>query len=118
MIGVTKGLVSRWFSGNHNFTIETLFKIEKALKINILMLPAQFPEQNFEYVKPSDMTDEQCTSLPVFKGLDPEGMPIIISKWKLSKEDLEDINRTGEIWLQIAGNTMPPVSLYTENPFK
>lgn len=82
------------------------------------MLPTQFPEQNFEYKKPADMTDEQCYSLPVFKGVDNEDTPVIISCWKLSKEDLEDINQTGEIWLQIVGNGMPPVSIYTENPFK
>jgi hypothetical protein len=82
------------------------------------MLPTQFPEQNFEYLKPADMTDEQCYSLPVFKGYDSEDVPIVISKLKFSKEDLEDINRTGEMYLQIVGHSHPAVSLYTENPFK
>jgi hypothetical protein len=81
------------------------------------MLPADFPERNFVFTKPSGMTDEQCSDLPVWKGNDRDGFPIIVSKWKLSKEDLEEINRTGEIWLSLTGNGMPPVSVFTEYPF-
>lgn len=81
------------------------------------MIPADFPERNFVFGKPQDMTDEECTSLPVWKGLDTNGWPTILSKWKLSKEDIETINKTGTIWLSITGNGMPPVSLFTEEPF-
>lgn len=82
------------------------------------MLPKQFTQVNFEFTKPNSMTDEQCFSLPVFKGKDSEGVPAIISCWALSKEDLEEINKTGHVWLSICGNGMPPVSLFTENPFE
>lgn len=81
------------------------------------MLPTTFPQSNFVFTKPKDMTDEQCMSLPVCNTKDQEGFPVIISCWKLSKEDLETINKTGEIWLSITGRGMPPVSLFTENPF-
>jgi hypothetical protein len=86
------------------------------------MLPKDFKERNFVYTKPKDWTDEQCGDLPVFKGtsaIDGEGtmIPCIISCWQLSKEDLEEIQNTGCIWLSITGHTMPPVSLFTENPF-
>ena len=64
------------------------------------------------------MTDEQCGDLPVFKGRDSLGYPVIISCWKLSKEDIEDIQRTGEIYLTITGEVMPPVSLQTEDPWQ
>lgn len=87
------------------------------------MLPRIFPEQNTVYGKPEDMTDEQCMSLPVWKGpvpVDDEGstVPAIISCWQLSKEDLEEINRTGVIWLSVTGTHLPPVSVFTENPFE
>lgn len=86
------------------------------------MLPKTFPEHNTIYGKPSDMTDDQCMSLPAWKGdvpIDEEGnmAPAIVSCWQLSKEDLEEINRTGHIWLSVTGTQLPPVSVFTENPF-
>ncbi|HRS66203.1 MAG TPA: hypothetical protein P5519_10010 [Spirochaetia bacterium] len=63
------------------------------------------------------MTDEQCGDLTVFRGNTSDGMPCIISKWQPSKEDIEAINRGDGIYLSITGHGMPPVSLFTENPF-
>jgi hypothetical protein len=73
------------------------------------MMPTDFPQRNFVYTKPKDMTDEQCSDLPVWKGevpIDDAG-----------KEDIEEIQRTGVIWLSVTGYQQPPVSLFTENPF-
>lgn len=86
------------------------------------MLPTTFPEHNKIYTKPESWTDEQCSDLPVWEGqapVDESGTmaQAIISCWKLSKEDLEEIQRTGVIWLQVHAGVMMPVSLYTENPF-
>jgi hypothetical protein len=86
------------------------------------MLPTTFPQANKVYAKPEGWTDEQCSDLPVWQGqapIDDHGTmsPTIISCWKLSKEDLEEIQRTGVIYLSISGTGMPPVSLFTENPF-
>ena len=82
------------------------------------MMPISFEQQNALFGKPANMTDEQCMSLPVWMGHDTNGFPVIISKWKLSKEDIEDINRTGEIWLSIFSTGMPAVALQTESPLK
>jgi hypothetical protein len=82
------------------------------------MLPVDFDESNKIFVKPPNMTDEECTDLPTFQGVDTSGFPVIISCWKLSYEDLQEIQKTGKIWLSITGNGMPPVSVFTENPFK
>ncbi len=82
------------------------------------MMPAvDFPEANFTFSKPSDMTDEQCMPLQVWRGLDANGYPLIISKWTLSAEDLAEIQKTGSIYLIITGTGMPPVSLSVETPF-
>lgn len=82
------------------------------------MIPAvEFPESNFTFSKPSSMTDEQCAPLHVWKGKDDGGTPVIISCWQLSKEDLEEIQKNGKIYLTICGTGMPPVSLQTETPF-
>jgi hypothetical protein len=82
------------------------------------MMPAvDFPEANFTFHKPKDMTDEQCMPLQVWRGLDGGGIPLIISKWSLSAEDLEEIKKTESVYLVIVGTGMPPVSLHVETPF-
>jgi len=81
------------------------------------MIPIEFEQCNFTFTKPEGMTDEECFSLPVFKGKDAAGYPVIISCWKFSKEDLEEIQRTGCVYLTICSQGMPPVSLQTEPPF-
>jgi len=35
-MGVSQGLVSRWISGSHNFTVDTLVEIEQVLKIRLI----------------------------------------------------------------------------------
>jgi hypothetical protein len=81
--------------------------------------PTSFPESNDHFDKPSDLTYEQCEVLSVYKGLDSiSGLPVIISCWKPTKAELEEINKTGRIWLFIYGTTMPPSCLGGLNPFK
>lgn len=82
------------------------------------MIPTHFEQVNFEFLKPADMTDEQCGSLPVHKGVDQNGFPVIVSCWKLNYEELKLIQETGQIYLIITGTGMPPVSVAVENPFK
>ena len=84
------------------------------------MLPVSFPQKNFEFTKPEGMTDEQCMSLPVCVcelKIDDSGSKAmhVISCWQLSKEDLDEINRTGRIYLGVMG-MQPPVFLAAENP--
>lgn len=81
------------------------------------MWPASFPESNVALSKPKDMTDEECTPLSVFRGYDTEGTPVLISCWKLTKEEMEEISKTGRVWLCIYGHGMPPVALGTTDPF-
>lgn len=81
------------------------------------MIPVDFKESNFTFGKPEGWTDEQCLPLTVWKGNCDDGTPDIISCWSFSKEDLEEIHRTGRIWLRIVGTGLPPVSLQTETPF-
>lgn len=82
------------------------------------MLPTDFPQANFTFTKPESITDEECSDLRVFKGAYPDGTPVIISKWQPSKEDIEAINRGEGIFLSITGMGMPPVCIFTENPFE
>lgn len=85
------------------------------------MTPTKFEQQNIVFTKPEGWTDEQCGDLPAWKGnvgTEAEGQfPAIISCWKLSDEDLKTINETGVVWLSVTGQTLPPVAVFSENPF-
>lgn len=75
------------------------------------MLPTDFKYRNLYLGKPKTMTDEECTSLPVWT--DGEQF---ISFWRFSKEDLEEVNRTGGIYTRINSAIHPPIELTTECP--
>lgn len=75
------------------------------------MDPIMFPQANGQFVKPASMTDEQCGTLKVCKTAYESGDPVIISCWQLSPEELEEVNRTGVVWLHVMGFSMPPVSV-------
>jgi hypothetical protein len=79
------------------------------------MKPIKFKEQNTMLGRPKCMTDEECISLPCFR----DGTEVI-SKWKLTTEDIEHINIHGYIWVRIlSGESQPPVCIEAkENIFQ
>jgi hypothetical protein len=80
------------------------------------MISTSFDESKHYLSRPKDMTEEQCDPLSVAIATMDE-QPVVISCWKLTKEELEEFQKTGRIWLIICGNTMPPVALTANNPF-
>lgn len=81
------------------------------------MQPTAFDEENFILDPPKGMTQDQCESISVFMGYTQQRLPIVVSCWKITKEELEKIISTGRVWLVIAGEGMPPVHLTADNPF-
>lgn len=82
------------------------------------MVPANFDESNAVLAKPEDMTHDECECLSVYRGPNSDGVPIVISCWKVTAEELEEIKRTGRVWLGIVGHTMPPAWISGLTPFK
>jgi len=77
------------------------------------MRAVEFDEQNFILSKPKSMSDEDCAPLPIFR----DGKTVV-SCWELSYEDMQEIKKTGRIYLGVlSGSTQPPVWLSVENPF-
>jgi len=76
------------------------------------MKPIDFKEQNFTFLKPTNMTDEECASLPCYRG---EGQ--IISCWKMSFKERVKALFTGVVWFGLLGNTHPPIWLAIDRPF-
>lgn len=82
------------------------------------MKPSNFPEQNFTFGPPQGVSEEECGNLPCHKGFEEgSNWPVIISAWKPSAEELEEINKSGTVWLRIYGSGMPPVSLSGHTPW-
>lgn len=77
------------------------------------MQPDQFPEQNFTFVKPDSMTDEECTPLVVYRGPHPNGTghPAIISRWV-------DPATGQSVFVHVYGYGLPPMYIGAENPFE
>jgi hypothetical protein len=81
------------------------------------MYPASFDESNAVLARPNNMTDDECSPLVVFKGQNINGHEVVVSCWKATPEELAEINRTGRVWLVIAGETMQPAILAGYKPF-
>lgn len=80
------------------------------------MKPTSFKETNIVYTAGNNPNTEQ---LPVCIADHPDnqGIPTIISKWKLSEDELERINKTGELWLTVLGTQLPPIGATVWQPF-
>lgn len=86
------------------------------------MNPIEFPEVNHPGMKkPKGWTDEECTTLPVWVGQAMVGQrmtPSIVSAWRMTADELKEFLNTGIVYLRICGEGMPPVSLFTHNPWR
>lgn len=87
------------------------------------MQAVSFDESNACLGAPKGMTPEEVETLSIWRGdLLFHGMdrPVttVVSCYKPTKEELEEINKTGRIWLVIMGATMPPAALMGVSPFK
>ncbi len=79
------------------------------------MEPTSFDEENLVLGPPPGVSEEDCQSLSVHRAEGPP--PMVISCFKVTKEELETISRTGRVWLIVWGVTMPPVILTADSPF-
>ena len=81
------------------------------------MVPTSFDHSNAVLGKPEGWADDECEALSVLRTQTDGGRPVVISCWKLTKDEVDELLRTGRVWLLIMGLTMPPVSLTVERPF-
>jgi len=82
------------------------------------MEPASFDQADTVLDKPQGFSHDQCGALSVFRGRRSDGLPVVISCWKPTREELAEIQRTGRVWLMVIGETMPPCYLDGHNPFE
>ena len=81
-----------------------------------MAFPSDFEESNCVLSRPDSISDEECGPLCVCRTVQGE-LPVVVSCWKLTAEELAEINRTGRVWLGIVGETMPPAWIAGHRPF-
>lgn len=78
------------------------------------MLAIDFEGTNIEFVKPSNMTDEQCSAIRAYIGRDStDGFDFILLAFQPNKEDLEAFNAGRPLMMKIWGCAMPPLLPFT-----
>lgn len=79
------------------------------------MESANFPQSNAHLNSPPGLVDV-CD--PVFIHRDvTHPISTVISCWKPTQAEIDEIQRTGRVWLRVAGVTMPPVEISGHSPF-
>ena len=81
------------------------------------MFTSGFEEENAVFHPPQGMSAQDVETVGVFKGKNTNGHKVIISCFKVTPEELDEITRTGRVWLHILGWDMPPCSLSGHHPF-
>jgi hypothetical protein len=81
------------------------------------MSPCAFDQENTILDPPEGMSCDQVSCMSAYRGMTNEGIPITISCWRLSREELEEITRTGRCWLLMMGHDMSPSHITGANPF-
>lgn len=79
------------------------------------MFPTDFDQSNKVFDKPQSMTRDECEAVNCFVGKDVAGQDVILTCWKPTREELEEINRTGRVWCYHYGNYLQPHSLRSKS---
>lgn len=80
-----------------------------------MAVPSSFDESNFVYDTPKGVDPEDIVPLACYVQAQP---PLTISCWKFTKEELDEIIKTGRVWVYIYGHPIPPLAVGGYLPFE
>ena len=84
-----------------------------------MAVPTSFAESNGVLGKPREDTGDDVEALSVLHArMETSETPVVVSCWKLTAEELAEVNRTGRVWLVVMGETMPPAFVKGTKPFE
>jgi transcriptional regulator with XRE-family HTH domain len=95
IMGVQPSIITRWLSGNHNFTVETLFEIEDQLGIQLIAIEKPvYKQMSFHMVVGSEPAQHLNSSLvEVLSGIIPSRVTYCIgSKTNFIDDSSENLN--------------------------
>ncbi len=81
------------------------------------MIATAFDEENSVFGPPPGVSLDYCSVLSTWKGKLSDGQPAVISCWKPTVEEWEEMRRTGRIWIIVMGEGMPPIAPTGLSPF-
>jgi len=76
--------------------------------------PVEFKEQTTEMIKPKNMTDKECNSLPAHIDIMQH---LTISCWEPTEEEIQELIKTKKMYLMVWQIPTSPVALQVKNPF-
>ena len=79
-------------------------------------VPTSFEEETVVFGPPVGMTEEQVYSLCASQ-IEYDGDPAIVTCWKVTKESLQALQKTGRIWVITTGAGLVPMIVQTDKPF-
>lgn len=79
------------------------------------MVPSSFPESNDVAYKNIE-SEEDIQALSVLRAFSKNGDLVTISCWKVTEQELEEINRTKRVWVIILGKKVPPITIEGQRP--
>lgn len=82
------------------------------------MIATAFAEENAVLDSPKGVDPDDCGPLSVWRGPDEDGDALVVSCWKVTADELEEIKRTGRVWLMVWGRTMVPTAVCGQSPFE
>lgn len=81
------------------------------------MTPAEFEQANKEFQPPQGMDSSQCSPIRVFvgqaEGGSCDGIPIVVSAWKPSDDELEEMINGQPVFITFVGG-LPPHTVSTK----
>lgn len=85
------------------------------------MEPCAFDQENLILNPPTGLSLQDCQVISAWFGqvtmMGGSVAPVYITCWKVDKKELEQIQKTGRVWLMTYGHGMPPVALMGIDPF-
>lgn len=83
------------------------------------MVPTAFEGENQIFGPPPGVSDEEVQYITGYVGPDANGVITTITCWKLEKDEIEELLRTGRIFLwQWLGGGCAPHALTVHSPFE
>lgn len=75
------------------------------------MTPEVFPECNSRFNPPPNLDESQCHTLPAYAGMvlggSCDGLAQVVVAYRLSLEDIEEIAKTGVIYITMLDGLLP-----------
>lgn len=81
------------------------------------MEPCNFEHSNL-VLQPPPGGEAWCNPLFALRTKNEDGRPVVITCWKPTQAEIDEIQRTGRLWVMSVGTTIFPISLHATPPFQ